>query len=93
MRAIGLLGITYAMLTPGAIAQDGGGVVERLGKLDAKLLTALSELATLFDGKKDPEATHFFCECAMGFGNVDDRVKALKKKWEDECSLSRYLMS
>jgi len=63
--------------------------VDPARKLDAKLVAACSDLARSFDEKKDPEAAHFFAECALGFGSSDDKTKEIKKKWETEVYLGR----
>jgi hypothetical protein len=91
MKGLFLFGITAAMLPSGAVAQDGGDAAARVAKLDEKLLKGLTELATLYDGRKDPEAAHFFCECALGwFGaRADEKLKAMHKKWEDEVYYGR----
>jgi hypothetical protein len=62
---------------------------ERSRALDAKLVAACTELARSFDELKDPEAAHFFAECALGFGSTEEKTKEIKKKWETEVYLGR----
>ncbi len=56
----------------------------RADKLDERLVSAFVALAGDYDSKKDPEASHFFAECALGLGSKDENTAALRKKWEDE---------
>jgi hypothetical protein len=84
-----LTGALLGSFVIGATAQDGGDLAARVAKLDERVLRALGELAALFDSKKDPEATHFLCECAIGFGSKDAALADLKKKWEDEVYCGR----
>ena len=46
--------------------QDADDVRERLAKIDKTFLRELTALAKHWDGEKDPEAAHFFAECAAG---------------------------
>lgn len=86
-RILGLFPFAIAVC---ASAQDAPlDPIERVKKLDEKLVPALKELAELYDDKKDPEATAFFCECAIGLGAADEKLAALKKKWENELYYGR----
>ncbi len=73
-----------------ALAQDAPDEAKGQKALDERFLPALVELAKLYNGKGDPEACCFFCECALGFGAGDaEALKGLKKKWEDEVYYGR----
>lgn len=81
--------VAMAALLVSPLAAQERAPKDRAADLDARLLKVLTELAALYDGKKDPEAAHFFAECALGFGSTDDAVKAIRKKWEDEVYYGR----
>ncbi len=61
----------------------------KVQKLNERLVAAFVELAGDYDSKKDPEACHFFAECAIGLGSKDEKTVALRKKWEDEVYYGR----
>jgi hypothetical protein len=77
-----------ALLLCVAMAQ-GDDPSTRLEKLNAKAIDACVALAGEYDANKDPEAAHFFAECALGLGAKDDKITALRKKWEDEVYYGR----
>ncbi|MBI2932968.1 MAG: hypothetical protein HYY16_15090 [Planctomycetes bacterium] len=82
--------VVVPLFCGGVTGQDGADEWQkRLAELDARFLPALAELARFYDVQQDPEATAFFCECALGFGSADEKLKELKKKWQDEVYYGR----
>lgn len=85
-----LLGFaSAAILCASSSFRQDPSLADRSRALDTKLITACTDLAHTFDEKKDPEAAHFFAECALGFGSSDEKTKEIKKKWETEVYLGR----
>jgi len=87
VRLVAIVTIGAAAVAAGA--QDGPALADRIAKLDEKLLATLADFAAAFDEMKDPEAAHFFAECALGLGSADAKLRDLQKKWENEIYYGR----
>ncbi len=79
----------YAALILLIPAMQADDLDVRVQKLNERLVAAFVELAGDYDTKKEPEACHFFAECAIGLGPKDEKTVALRKKWEDEVYYGR----
>lgn len=82
-----LLLITLGTAPP--LGADDEALRTRLAEIDAKFVSALSDLARKYDKAKDPEAAHFFAECALGFGPKDAELATLRRSWESEVYTGR----
>ena len=63
-----------ALAGPAAGADDDERLSAQVEKIDAKFQKAFGTLAQEYDKAKDPEAAHFFAECALGFGLKDQKI-------------------
>ncbi len=83
-KGTGLAALVAVALHAGsaAWADEDERLQARVAKIDEKLIKALGGLAREYDKAKDPEATHFFAECFLGFGGKDSQVAAIKGGYE-----------
>jgi hypothetical protein len=63
-------------------ADEDAKLTAQVERIDAKFLKALGTLAQEYDKAKDPEAAHFFAECALGFGLKDPKIAVIKGAYE-----------
>lgn len=92
-RAVGGISkavVAILIMCAGAGAQDADEkLTARVAKIDDKFLHSLGDLAKKYDADGNPEAAHFFAECALSFGKSDSDLSALKKKWETDLFLGK----
>ncbi len=72
-----------------ARAQDDDKLANRVAKIDARFVKALEGLAKKYDGEKDPEAAHFFAECALGLGSKVSEIVAIRTATELDVYLGK----
>ncbi len=90
MGGISKAAVAILLVCAGASAQESDEkLTARVAKIDDKFLPALGDLAKKYDAEGNPEAVHFFAECALSFGKSDSDLSALKKKWETDLFLGR----
>jgi cytochrome c556 len=87
-RAVGGIlkaAVAILLVCAGASAQESDEkLAARVAKIDDKFLPALGDLAKKYDAEGNPEAAHFFAECALSFGKSDSDLSALKKRMETD---------
>lgn len=82
-RALSLaLASAMALAVPAARADDDERLAAQVERIDARFMKALGTLAQECDKAKDPEAAHFFAECALGFGLKDPKIAVIKGAYE-----------
>lgn len=83
-------GVAILLFAPGVWGQTSEEkIAARVAKADEKLVKALASLAKKYDLEKDPEAAHFFAECALGLGGKDSEVVAIRTSTELDVYLGK----
>jgi hypothetical protein len=79
-----LAACAFPLPAAGLVQESDEKLAARVAKIDEKFLPALGDLAKKYDADGNPEAAHFFAECALTFGSRDSDVSAIKKRVETD---------